>query len=74
MWISRARYEVEKLKAEQRIEYLENLICPCEGHKWKMIGSHLEGGTGHGDEMTIYHYKCERCGKMKQSHNELFGR
>ena len=29
MWINRAKYEVEKNQAKQRIEYLENLICPC---------------------------------------------
>lgn len=27
MWINRAKYEVEKIQAKQRIEYLENLIC-----------------------------------------------
>ena len=37
MWISRVKYEVEKLKYQQRISYLENLICPCESHDYKEI-------------------------------------
>ena len=37
MWINRAKYEVEKIQAKQRIEYLENLICPCESHDYRKI-------------------------------------
>lgn len=49
MWINRAKYEVEKIQAKQRIEYLENLICPYESHDYRKIDFHIEGGTGRGD-------------------------
>ena len=57
-----------KLKAEiarltYRIAELEERLCPCEYHHWKKIGMALVGGTGRGDEETIYTYKCKRCGK-----------
>lgn len=71
MWINKAKYEVEKLKAKQRIEYLENLICPNESHNYEKIDSHLEGGTGHGDELTIYHYRCNKCGKLRNTYKIL---
>lgn len=64
MWIKKAKYEVEKLKAAQRIEYLENLICPNQNHDFKQIDTEMYGGTGHGDEQIIYVYRCERCGKI----------
>lgn len=71
MWINRAKYEVEKIQAKQRIEYLENLICPCESHDYRKIDFHIEGGTGRGDEVTIYRYKCSECGKVKNTYKIL---
>lgn len=64
MWISKSKYEIGKLKAIQRIEYLEELICPGGNHDYKIIKRELIGGTGHGDEQEIRQYKCSRCGKM----------
>lgn len=71
MFIKRAKYEVEKLIARQRIEYLENLICPNEKHTYENIDYHFYGGTGHGDELTIYHYRCAKCGKYRETYKIL---
>jgi len=37
MFIRRSKYEVEKLIAKQRIETLEQIICP-DGHDYKKVG------------------------------------
>lgn len=55
------------LKQEARIRELEEILCPCEAHEWVQVGFHLEGGTGRGDELTIYHKICKRCKKRIQS-------
>ena len=65
MWINRAKYEVEKIQAKQRIEYLENLICPCESHDYRKIDFHIEGGTGRGDEVTIIITSVRNAEKLK---------
>ena len=41
MWISKTKYEVEKLIYKQRISYLESLICPCESHDYIEIRSEI---------------------------------
>lgn len=59
MFISKAKYEVEKLKAQQRIEYLENLICPMESHDWVEIDYHFD------ENFTSWSCnKCRKCGKL----------
>ena len=50
---------------------LEERLCPCESHDWKQVGYSFEGGTGRGDEITIYDYKCKRCGKRYKSWLQL---
>lgn len=50
-----------------RVADLEERLCPCESHQWKQIGFHYVGGTGMGDETTMYKYKCRRCGKVMTS-------
>ena len=46
-----------------RVAELEERLCPCENHQWKKIDMDFVGGTGRGDEETVYTYKCKRCGK-----------
>lgn len=65
MIISKTKYEVEKLKYEQRIEYLENLICPCESHDYHEVDFRYQGGIGNGGERKVYYYRCSKCGKIK---------
>lgn len=53
--------------ATARIKELEDIICPCEQHAWVSYGYHYDGGSGRGDQTTIYHYICKRCKKRIQS-------
>ena len=62
MFIKKSKYLCEKLIAKNRIEYLENIICPTESHKWKEIGFEVVDGYG----TVINTYKCENCGKIKK--------
>ena len=34
MFIKKVKYEMDKMKLENRIEYLENLICPNGKHEY----------------------------------------
>ena len=61
---SRRRLEMDNIVLKIRVQTLENIICPTNQHDWVETGFDLEGGTGHGDETTIYHYQCSRCGKI----------
>ena len=62
MWINKTKYELEKEKNKQRINYLENLICPCELHDYVEIDYRPidEYGT------VIHILKCKKCGKIKE--------
>lgn len=54
MFIRKSKYEVEKLIAKQRIEYLENIICPNLQHDFRKVGKKcVDWGTGPDD--AIYH-------------------
>lgn len=55
------------LRQEARIRELEEILCPCEEHEWVQTGFHFEGGSGAGDELTVYHKVCKRCKKRIQS-------
>ena len=66
MFIKRSTYEVEKLKAEQRIKYLENIICPKESHDYVVVGDKTIGFDNlYGNDLTRKVYRCLRCGKLK---------
>lgn len=54
----------EIIRLSYRIAELEERLCPCESHDWRKIDYNLFGGTGVGDEETIYTYKCAKCGKQ----------
>lgn len=56
-----------------RIAELEEILCPCEQHDFVKTDFHFEGGSGRGDELTIYHYVCKRCKKKVQSWKMLGG-
>ena len=67
MFMSKRKLKEENTRLKDRVSELEERLCPCEGHDWKHIGTDLEGGTGRGDELSIYNYKCRRCGKRLRS-------
>ena len=64
MFIKKVKYEMDKMKLENRIEYLENLTCPNGKHEYELIDTILEGGTGIGDERIVRKFRCLKCGKV----------
>ncbi len=66
MFIRRSKYEVEKLIAKQRIETLENIICP-NGHDYKKVGiKTVAYDTLFGNDLQEDVYVCSRCRKIKE--------
>ncbi len=66
MFIRRSKYEVEKLIAKQRIETLENIICP-DGHDYKKVGTKTVAfDTLFGCDLQKDVYVCSRCRKIKE--------
>ena len=49
------------LHLNHRIADLEERLCPCGSHQWKLIQEHYIYNWY--DVDTIYTYKCARCGK-----------
>lgn len=56
---------------ENRIKELEERLCPCQSHDWHKVDYEFTGGTGCGDETTLYHYQCARCGKKTTTYKIL---
>lgn len=53
----------ENTKLKYRIKELEERLCPCEDHDWKLINTEYKFGCCVEDIDTVYYYKCTRCGK-----------
>lgn len=62
--VTRRKLKAEIVKLTYRVAELEEKLCPCEQHDWVKVGYRLVGGTGRGDELPVYSYKCKRCGKQ----------
>ena len=67
MFGKKKKMQAEIVRLTYRVAELEERLCPCEQHDWKKLGFDLVGGTGRGDEETIYCYKCKRCGKQMRT-------
>lgn len=66
MFINKRKYEVEKLIAKQRIEYLENIIC-SSGHDYhKVYTKTVAYDDLFGSDLKVNVYKCSRCGKIEE--------
>ena len=52
---------------QYRIRELEEILCPAESHRWKQAGFYFVGGTGMGDETTMYRYVCRKCKKRMET-------
>ena len=66
MFISRRKYELEKLIVKQRIERLEHIICP-NGHDYKQVGTKAVAyDTLFGNDLYHDIYVCTKCGKVKE--------
>lgn len=55
--------EDEIVQLEFRIKELEEKICPCESHKWKLVNTDISYNGRY-----TYTYKCEKCLKEKETH------
>lgn len=62
--ITKRKLKDTVVRLTNRVGELEERLCPCESHQWLKIDYSFVGGTGVGDETTIYRYKCRRCGKV----------
>lgn len=58
---TKRQFREQILHLEHRIEDLEERLCPCGSHQWKLIQEHYIYNWY--DVDTIYTYKCARCGK-----------
>ena len=56
----------ENQKLRYRIKELEERLCPCRSHDWKLVDTRYRLGSRVEDIDTIYHYQCARCGKEKR--------
>lgn len=64
--MTRRMLEAEIVRLTYRVAELEEKLCPCEQHDWVKLDFRFIGGTGRGDELTMYRYKCKKCGKQKE--------
>lgn len=53
-----------------RIEDLEERLCPCESHQWKLIDQIATYGL-FDYYATNYIYKCTHCGKKIKTHCKM---
>lgn len=65
--MKKTKLMLENISLRARVAELEEKICPCEQHDYITLDYEFVGGTGRGDEMTIYQYKCRKCGKRIKS-------
>ena len=63
--LTRRMLKDEIVRLTYRVAELEERLCPCEDHDWKRIGAH-EIFPSPMDIVTVYHFKCRRCGKYKE--------
>ena len=62
---TRRRLREEIVILSYRVSDLEERLCPCEDHDWKVISKHTKihdyGIVTHEEDL-----KCKRCGKTKK--------
>ena len=55
---------IEKL--QQRVDELEEIICPLNQHDWVEIDSYDISMSNYGDFDTVHVYKCRNCRKRRE--------
>ena len=55
----------ENIRLRFRIAELEERLCPCEEHDWKVIGRRTKIHD-YGIVTHLGYLKCRRCGKTKE--------
>lgn len=71
--LTKRKLKEENQQLKYRIIELEERLCPCEDHDWKLIGTSIITLTKGLDWDDIYKYKCKRCGKIKETMTRLTG-
>lgn len=64
-WMTKRKLKDEIVRLQYRVAELEERLCPTEQHDWVRVNSRLEY-IGGAEPMSIYRYKCRRCGKEKE--------
>lgn len=65
------KLRAEIVRLQYRVKELEERLCPSQSHSWKRVDYEFVGGTGRGDEITVYTYVCEKCGKVVKTWKAL---
>lgn len=66
----RRKLKDEIIKLNYRVAELEERLCPCESHDWKLIGTKWTCDS-FGSSDSVYTYKCKTCGKTKDTRYPL---
>ena len=64
-WMTKRKLRAEIVRLTYRVAELEERMCPTEQHDWVMVSCKYVP-DGFDDLMTVYRYKCRRCGKGKE--------
>lgn len=71
--LTKRKLKAEIVRLTYRVAELEERLCPCEGHDWKMIDyEFIPDSYGGGD--TRHEYKCRTCGKICTTYKLLGGK
>ena len=65
MMKTRRRLREEIITLSYRVADLEERLCPCEDHDWKVISRRTKFHD-YGICSSIEHLKCKRCGKVTE--------
>ena len=65
MFMTKRKMREEIMRLKYRVADLEERLCPCESHDWKLVGSSFYTTDGW-DFRDTYKYRCKRCGKTKE--------
>ena len=60
-----AKTKLQIVKLQNRINELEEIICPTHTHDWKEITT-INHYTSNGDVQTETEYMCAKCKKVKR--------
>lgn len=63
---SKKQLNDEIVRLNYRIADLEERLCPCESHDWKLIHTRYISTHPFLDLDAVYNYKCKTCGKTKE--------
>ena len=63
------RLKAEVVQLTYRVAELEERLCPCEQHLWRITRIDYEPELN--DVTTYYTYKCKRCGKTMKTWQRL---